>query len=137
MSIEGAQFIGTNIKNFYLGTPLDQFECMKIPLSILPKHTIEQYNIKKHAKNGFIYFKIQKVIYGLSQAGILANKQLRKFLEPAGYYKVAHTPRLWRHMLCPIHSSLVVDDFGVNYVGKEHPEHLIKTLKEHYEYSTD
>ena len=28
---------------------------------------------------------------------------------------------------------LFVDDFGVKYVRKEHADHLIATLKEHYE----
>jgi len=28
--------------------------------------------------------------------------------------------------------TLVVDDFGIKYVGREHAEHLMSTLKEHY-----
>ena len=32
---------------------------------------------------------------------------------------------------------LIVDDFGVKYVGKEHADHLIKVLKEHYEVAED
>jgi hypothetical protein len=32
---------------------------------------------------------------------------------------------------------LVVDDFGVKYVGKEHVEHLIKCIKETYEVIED
>ena len=28
-----------------------------------------------------------------------------------------------------VQSMLVVDDFGINYVGKEHADHLISTLK--------
>ena len=31
-----------------------------------------------------------------------------------------------------ISSALIVDDFGVKYTGKEHADHLIKTLREHY-----
>ena len=95
LSTEGARFMGIDIKNFYLKTPLERFEYMKMPLSILPEHTIQQYNMRNHAKNGFVYFEIRKAIYGLPQAGILANKQLRKFLKETGYYKVAHTPGLW------------------------------------------
>jgi hypothetical protein len=30
-----------------------------------------------------------------------------------------------------------VDDFGVKYVGKEHAEHLLKVLQEHYKVTTD
>jgi len=68
-------------------------------------------------------------MYGLPQAGILANKQLHEKLEPVGYYEVTHTPRLWRHVTRPVQFSLVVDDFGVKYVGKEHAEHLIQDIK--------
>jgi hypothetical protein len=33
--------------------------------------------------------------------------------------------------------TLVVDDFGVKYVGKEHAMHLITILKQSYEISED
>ena len=33
--------------------------------------------------------------------------------------------------------TLVVDDFGAEYVGEEHANHLITTLKQHYEIITD
>ena len=32
---------------------------------------------------------------------------------------------------------MVVDDFGVKYVGKEHVDHLIKCIKEKYELTED
>ena len=34
ISTKGARFAGANIKNMYLETPLDQYEYMKIPLSL-------------------------------------------------------------------------------------------------------
>ncbi len=33
--------------------------------------------------------------------------------------------------------SLVVDNFGVKYVGKQHADHLNQAIKQHYEYSKD
>ena len=42
---------------------------------------------------------------------------------------MAHTPGLWRHVTKPVLFSLVVDDFGVKYVGEEHVNHLIKALQ--------
>ena len=91
LSTENAHFMGINIKNFYPRTPLDRYKYMKIPIVLSPQHTIEQYNLLHHVKGGYVYLKIQKAIYGLPQAGILANKQLWEKLEPAGYYEVAHT----------------------------------------------
>ena len=32
---------------------------------------------------------------------------------------------------------LIVDDFGMKYVGKEHALHLLKTLEQNYEITTD
>ena len=85
-----------------------------------------------------MYLELRKAIYGLPQPGILANKQLRARLAPSGYYEVAHTPGLWRHVTKPVQFTLVVGDFRVKYVGKENAEHLIRTIKQAgYELSED
>jgi hypothetical protein len=55
----------------------------------------------------------------------------------SGYYECKHTPGLWRHLTRPISFTLVVNDFGVKYVGKEHVNHLIKCIKEKYELTED
>jgi hypothetical protein len=48
-----------------------------------------------------------------------------------------HTHRLWTHDTRPISFSLVVDDFGVKYVGREHAEHLMACIKKNYNISSD
>jgi hypothetical protein len=48
-----------------------------------------------------------------------------------------HIHGLWTHNWYPIKFSLVVDDFGVMYVGREHAEHLKAALEENDEISTD
>jgi hypothetical protein len=78
LSTKGAKFMCLDIKNFYLTAPLDHFEYMKMPLSLFPPWTKEQYNLDKLAKNGFAYLEMRRAIWGLPQAGILANKLLRK-----------------------------------------------------------
>ena len=129
LSTKDAKFMGIDIKNFYLGTPLDRYEYMKLPMHLFPQHIIDQYRLKEHEKGGFVYVEIRRAIYGLPQAGILANKQLRERLAPFGYYEVAHTPGLWRHVTRPVQCTLVVDDFGVKYVGEKHAKHLLNALK--------
>ncbi len=79
-----------------------------------------------------MYLKIWKAVNGLPQVGMLANKQLKEYLVPAGYYKAVLTPGLWQHVTGPIKFSLVVGDFGVKYVSKEHADHLIVTLRKHH-----
>ena len=76
-------------------------------------------------------------MYGLPQAGILANKLLAQRLATAGYYQCQYTPGLWRHVWRPITFCLVVDDFGIKTVGLKHPKHLQSELEKHYERSMD
>ena len=46
-------------------------------------------------------------------------------------------PGLWKHEWRPIQFTLVVDDFGVKYVGKEHALHLKSTLEDNYGVTTE
>jgi hypothetical protein len=78
LSTKGAKFMCLDIKIFYLTAPLDCFEYMKMPLSLFPSWTKEQYNLDKLANNGFVYLEMRRTLWGLPQAGILANKLLRK-----------------------------------------------------------
>ena len=85
LSTKGAKYMCLDIKNFYLTAPLDWYEYMKMPLSLFPTWTKEQYNLDKLAKNRFVYVEMRRAVWGLPQAGILANKLLRKRLLPHGY----------------------------------------------------
>jgi hypothetical protein len=44
---------------------------------------------------------------------------------------------LWLHVTHPIQFTLVVDDFGVQFVGKENAQHLIDALEMEYTVSKD
>ena len=72
-------------------------------------------------------------MYGLPQAGMLANKLLKRRLAKHGYYEVRHTPWYWRHTWHPIDFTLVVDDFGVGYENNEHALHLLQSLRRYYD----
>ena len=68
--------------NFYLATPLDRPEYMRIPIELIPQEFIDAKNLADKIKMvngvGYIYMKIIRGIYGLPQAGVLANKLLKK-----------------------------------------------------------
>ena len=129
ISTDGEKFMGLDIGGFYLETPMEEYEYMLMPLHLFPQHTIDQYKLQENAQNGQVYLEVRRAIYGLPQAGALANKQLKKFLAPDCYYEVAHTTGLWRQAKIPIQFSLVVSNFGVKYLGKQHVEHLVHCLK--------
>ena len=65
-------------KTFYLCAPIDRYEYMIMKLTDLPEHVQQQYNLQYHAKNGYVYLEIPRSIYGLPQAGKLANKYLQE-----------------------------------------------------------
>jgi hypothetical protein len=55
LSTEGAQYI----KNFYLTAGLDCFKYMKMSLLVFPAWIKKQYNLDKHALNGFVYLRME------------------------------------------------------------------------------
>jgi hypothetical protein len=137
ISTLGAKFLVINIKNFYLNTPLGRFEYMVINLSSLPQENIDKYDLIELAQDGKVYIEIQRGMYGLPQLGILANELLQRNLAKDGYRTTPHTHGLWKHDTRPNSFSLVVDDFGVKYVGREHAEHLMECIKNNYNISSD
>jgi hypothetical protein len=137
ISTRGAKFLVIDINNFYLNTPLGQFEYMVINLASLPQETIEKYDLIELSQDGKVYIEIQRGMYGLPQAGILANELLQRNLAKDGYHPTTHTQVLWTHNTRPISFSLVVDDFGVKYVGREHAEQLMTCIKKNYNISRD
>jgi hypothetical protein len=126
-----------DIKNYYLGTPLPRFEYMKMLISRFPEEIIKKYNLNALAVDGWVYIEIRKSMYGLKQAGLLANQLLQTCMAPFGYFPARHTLGLWLRKTRPISFTLVVDDFTVKYVSKHHAEHLRIALLQTYELTTD
>jgi hypothetical protein len=137
ISTEGAKYMCLEVNNFYLGIPMDSFEYMRIPIKLIPQEIIDQYNLLPLVSDGHVYIQVQKCMYGLPQAGILDNQLLAHRLAIHGYHQTKFTPGSWQHVTLPIQFTLVVDDFGVQYVGKEHAQHLIDALETNYTVSKD
>ena len=76
-------------------------------------------------------------MYGLPQAGILAQQLLEKRLNKQGCQQSSITPSFWVHKWRPISFTLCVDNFGVKYIGEDHADHLMKFLKEDYKISLE
>ena len=58
-------------------------------------------------------------------------------MNAAGCHETSTTPGLWRHTWRPIQFVLIVDDFDVEYVGKQHDDHLLSVLNKFYKMSED
>ncbi len=114
ISTKGAKFMTIDIKDFYLMTPMERPEFMRLKISDMPENIIEQYQLRnKDTKDGYVDVQINGGMYGLPNAGIIAQEQLEKRLNAHGYRQSKLTPGFWKHDWRPICFSLVVDDFGV------------------------
>ena len=76
-------------------------------------------------------------MYGLPKSGLLSNELLEKRLNKRDYQHSKLVPGLWKHNWRPIQFTLVVENFVVKYVGKEHALHLKQTLEENYKVTTE
>jgi hypothetical protein len=124
LSTPGAEFMTGDIENFYLNNVMKRKEYMRIPIGDIPQTIIDQYNLLPLVSNGYVYVEIGKGMYGLPQAGKIANDRLIKHLAKHGYEQAQHTHGLFTHKTNGGVFTLVVDDFGVKYVGRENAEHL-------------
>ena len=121
--------MGTDAGNFYLATPMERYEYMRIPIKLIPQNFIDKYNLMSKVKHGCVYCEIVCGMYGLPQAGKLANDLLKELLLEKDYFEVDHTPGLFKHKWRQVWFTLRADDFGVKYIGKQHAEYLMATLR--------
>jgi hypothetical protein len=125
-----------DIKDFYLNTTMTRYKYMQLRIADMLEDVIEHYNLRdKATPNGYIYCEAQRGMYGLPQAGIIAQQLLEECLQKHGYCQSQMTPGLWKHDTCPISFSLVVNNFGVKYVGEENAQHLLDTVRKYYKCS--
>ena len=131
ISTKGAKFMMIDLKDFYLNTPMKRSEYMRLKMNDITEEIIEQYKLREIATSeGYVYMEITKEMYGLPQAGIIAQVLLED-----SESKII--PGLWTHATSLILFSLVVDDFTVKYTRMEYVAYLIKALKKDYMASED
>ena len=95
ISTAGAKFMTLDIKDFYLNTLISRYEYMRLRIANMPEEVIEHYNLcDKATPDGYVYCEIQKGIYGLPQAGIIAQQLLKEHLGNHGYHQRKTTPGL-------------------------------------------
>jgi hypothetical protein len=134
VSTPKAKFMTMDIKDFYLGTPLKVKQYMRVHRKYIPDETIVHYNLQDPSlwKNDHILVEISKGIYGLPEAGKLAQDMLYEYLSKHGYKLAESTPGLLTHETKDIKFTLVVDDFGVYYTNQQDVEELIRLLQDKY-----
>ena len=125
-----------DIKDFYLKTPLDRPEYLRISSKFLPQHIIDKNGLNQYLHNGSILFEANKGMYALPQAGLQAQNRLVRHLADNEYHQTAATC-FFHHVDNGTDFCLVVDDFGVKYATTDGAQHLIDTLQKLYVITID
>ena len=117
---------------------MKRYEYMKLPINLFPPEIVKQYNLLPLVHDDdHVYTEIQKCMYGLLQAGRLANDQLKQHLQKYGYIHSNRTNGLLTHQTLDTVFTLVVDNFGIKYTSKENTNHLISALQDLYKITID
>jgi hypothetical protein len=92
------------------------YQYMGVHRKYVPAAIIDEYGLTRahFDSKGYIYLEIQKGMYGLKEASILAYDQLKAYLAPYGYSPVRFTPGLWKHDTRRTTFTLAVDNFESN-----------------------
>ena len=56
LSQQNAQFAAFDIKNFYLDTPMENPEYVRVKLEDIPREFIEEYHLLENESHGWVYF---------------------------------------------------------------------------------
>ena len=127
---KGARFFAADLKDFFLATPMDECEYMRIHSKYFFDDIRNEYNIDtKIAPDGYMYMCIQKGMYCLKQATVLAYNQRVKHLSHHGYTPCPFTAGLWIHCTQRTKFCLCVNDFGIKYFSADDKDHFLSTLK--------
>ena len=116
---------------------MSRYEYMKLALASIADKIIEQYSLRTLSSDGWVYLDIRKGMPCLKETSRIANDRLKAHLVQFVFAPVPRTLALWKHDTKPIFFSLVNDDFGVKYIGKENANHLIQAQKKLYTISID
>ena len=82
VSTPGARFAGGDVKDVYLNTPLKKKRYGKVRAKYIPEGTIRKTKLGQYIEDdGWLHFEIGKGMYGIPEAGRLANDLLRSGLK--------------------------------------------------------
>ena len=86
-------------------------------LDLFPQDIIDEYDLtSKLDQNRNVHCEVRRGMYGLPQAGFIAQELLEERLQKAGYTQSKLIPGYLKHTWQPISFTLIVDGFGIKYI---------------------
>jgi len=78
LNTAGAKWMTADITDYYLNTPLERKEYLRIQRKFLPEEVIKEFGFDKYMINGSVLFEVNKGMYGLPQACPTDAARLRR-----------------------------------------------------------
>ena len=94
-AINGARFFSLDLKDFFLASPMREKEYMRIHIRHIPLDIRDKYNINDIVHDNYVYIQINKGMYGLKQAAVLAYNNLVNVMKQYGYSPCTLSPNIW------------------------------------------
>ena len=69
VSTEGGRFVASDVKDFYLETSIKKPRYGKVRAKYIPQAIINKYGLQDMIEDGWLYFEINKGMYGIPEAG--------------------------------------------------------------------
>ena len=132
-------FVTADITDMYLiDNPLERPEYLRISLADMSPWAISHFRVRDYMSVGAtsVLAEVTNGLYGLPQAGRLAQAKLRRHLTDEGYIESAITPCHWSHPTDAIEFDIITDDFGISTAGPEPAERLFTALRKYYPITT-
>ena len=72
-------------------------EYERVKLADIPEEIIDKYQLQEKVRDGWVYFKVVRGMYGLPQSGSNSHDELEERLNKEGYFKSPLVAALWKH----------------------------------------
>jgi hypothetical protein len=139
ISDDDCTHITADIKDFYLMHDLDTPEYTAFPVSWIPKANRQEFDAAHLPDDATLFYRIDKALYGMPQAGMIAQRELTKHLAKHGYIMSRSTPCHYTHQTSGVSFVVWVDDFLIKYNTKDQAsiDHLLDTIRLKYQLTID
>lgn len=141
ISIDDSRWMTMDVADMYLHSrlPDDQYEYMVLNIDEIPQEIIDTYHIMDFVSPGDTkaYVEVTGCLYGMKQAGYIANKDIVEHLGNNGYTQHPNTPCLFKHTSDDVEFTLITDDFGVRYGNKAAADKLLEVMSRKYTMTHD
>jgi hypothetical protein len=134
---DDTEWSAADITGYYLNISLRRPEYMRMTRWQMTATIMAEYDLEQYFEGNVIHFEVNKGMYGLPHAGLLAQNRLIAHLTANGYAQSTVVPCLFQNSDNGGTFVLVVDDFSIKTKNAASRDHFLNTLRQMYKITVD